>query len=134
MSETGKVKIQTYDFHGYEDSSAHKKVPEYVHEFGLAQNHFNKILVNRLRRIETENRELHIDIQELNDYYIQQIENLNDAMAQMAESANRTISELSDQINTLKKEVDRLRLSEKLNTNSIDRLMREVPGAIDVDI
>lgn len=122
MAEGRKVRIETYDPQEWQESSR-KRIPDSFHEFGIEQNKYNKIVVNRLRKIEAENRELHLQLQEQSDYFTKKIE-----------ESEATISDLYQKISDMKKEVDRLKLTAKLNTNSIDRLMKKIPDSIDIDI
>jgi seryl-tRNA synthetase len=129
MADTNKVKIETYKASEWERQNT-RKLPEFFHSFGIEQNRYNKTIVTRLRKAEAECRELHVDIQEVNDYYQQvfasydqQIDELHGLLAQMRE-----------EMEALKKENDRLRLTEKLNSNSIDRILKQLPGSIDIDL
>ena len=50
------------------------------------------------------------------------------------EESEATINDLYQKISDMKKEFDRLKLTAKLNSNSIDRLMKKIPDSIDIDI
>lgn len=122
MAEGRKVRIETYNPQEWNEGSR-KRVSESFHEFGIEQNRYNKIVVNRLRKVEAENRELNLQLQEQSDYFVMQLKEYEDM-----------IKELYGRMDEMKKELDRLKLTAKLNSNSIDRIIKKMPGAIDLDI
>lgn len=130
MAEGSKVRIETYDAEEWERQNNSKKVPPYINEFGIEQNRYNKIVVNRLRKAESECRELAAQMQEMNDYYQQQFASFDE----IVETLHSEIEELKSKLEEQKKETDRLRLTAKLNSNSIERIMKMLPGSIDIDI
>lgn len=140
MAEGKKVKIETYDTSEWERQGS-RKIAASVNEFGVEQNRFNKAMVNRLRRTENETRNLGADVQELNDNLQQQFAQYDEVIETMKKEYDEIVStlrkendEMKEQISDLKKECDRLRLTAKLNSGSIEKIMKLLPGSIDVDI
>jgi hypothetical protein len=122
MADGKKVRIETYNPEGYNES-ARKKVPVTFHEFGLEQNKYNRIVVNRLRRVESENRELNLELQRQSEHY-----------EQLLQEKDEQYAILQGQVDILGREISRLKLTAKLNSNSIDRLIKKIPQSIDIDI
>lgn len=112
MSEIKKVKIETYT--PDEDMKPkYKQELSSLTKFGIEQNKFNKIIVNRIRRVENENRNLKLEMWKMRDDYEERISSLEE-YAHLVQG----------QLESMGKMIDRLRLSEKLNSNSIDRLTK----------
>lgn len=136
MAENRKVKIETYNVDEW-DEVRYRKFPYHFHEFGIEQNKYNRIIVNRLRKAESENRQLNLDMQQQTEYYEQKMKQADEQAAVLQgqiDILTRQVEELIENVKILRKEADKMRLAEKLNTNSIDRIMRKLPDSIDVDI
>ena len=100
------------------------KTGQNVKEFGEAQNALNAalmqenaILKGRMTALEIELTKMHEQI----DLLTKRIEQLEEAQTENV----RRFSRAAESVKQVGKEVDRLRLTTKLNTNAIDRLSKK---------
>ena len=91
-----------------------KAWPRQIHVFGVRQNQVNRGTAARLRTLEVENRTLKLKIEQLE-------KELESAHVREKKSLGR-VAVLLDKMQA---EVDRLRLSAQLNSNAIDRIMKQ---------
>lgn len=96
----------------YKENSGFGKTGQNLKEFGEKQNAMNAQLTEKLELLTHQLGEALDRIAELE--------------AQQEKNQKRFVR-CAEEISELKKEVDRLRLTAKLNTNSIDRLAKSKP-------
>ena len=88
--------------------------PRQIHVFGMRQNQINRGTAARLRALEIQNRTLEIKIQRLEE----ELEGL-------AAREKKILGRVAAEMDTMQAEINRLRLSTQLNSNALDRILRQ---------
>ena len=88
--------------------------PRQIHVFGMRQNQINRGTAARLRALEIQNRTLEIKIQRLEE----ELEGL-------AAREKKILGRIAAEMDTMQAEINRLRLSTQLNSNALDRILRQ---------
>lgn len=88
--------------------------PRQIHVFGMRQNQINRGTAARLRALEIQNRTLDIKIQRLEE----ELEGL-------AAREKKILGRVAAEMDTMQAEINRLRLSTQLNSNALDRILRQ---------
>lgn len=115
----------------YEPMQGIGKTPQEVEAFGNAQNAFNAEILKELRIMHLQAnmlthhlKEAQDEIAHLKEEQVKYVLKLNQCKAEVESLTQQLEGENSRQteLEILRKEVDRLRLTAKLNTNAIERL------------
>ena len=125
-------KIKTFD--ESENEKGAFKTSKRLEHFGEKQNEYNVLLAEcilelkeRISRQELENEE-HIRLQKLDhEEHIRNLENTyKESTRRLEEDHEHKLNLCAKEIMALKTEIDRLKLTSKLNTNTIDRLVKNI--------
>lgn len=103
----------------YHAPSGLGKNSQAVREFGEKQNALNEALAEKLSTLEAENNSLYGQLAQANE----RIAALEDRLASLEQEQAKNIRRTVSDIAALEKEIERLKLTAKLNSNAIDRLM-----------
>ncbi len=115
----------------YEPMQGIGKTPQELETFGNAQNAFNAEILKELRIMHLQAnmlthhlKEAQEEIARLKEEQVKYVLKLNQCKAEVESLTQQLEGENSRQteLEILRKEVDRLRLTAKLNTNAIERL------------
>lgn len=102
----------------YEESSWEqqklKSWPRQIHVFGVRQNQINQGTAARLRALEIQNRTLEI-----------QIQRLEEELQATKDREKKILGRVAAEMDTMQAEINRLRLSTQLNSNALDRILRQ---------
>lgn len=120
----------------YESMQGIGKTGQALEKFGEEQNQLNQQLLKQIRILELQNHLLSRQMQEvqaelagLRETQVKNLLRLGRCEAEIEilrqEHEKRQNPEKSAELEQLKREVDRLRLTAKLNTNAIERLTRK---------
>ena len=95
----------------YEESSWEqqklKSWPRQIHVFGVRQNQINQGTAARLRALEI------------------QIQRLEEELLAAKEREKKILGRVAAEMDTMQAEINRLRLSTQLNSNALDRILRQ---------
>jgi len=90
-----------------------KSWPRQIHVFGTRQNQVNRGTAARLRTLEIENRTLKL-----------KMEQLEKELEAVQVREKKSLGRVAVMIDRMQAELDRVRLSNQLNSNAVDRLMK----------
>ena len=88
--------------------------PRQIHVFGLRQNQINLGTAARLRALEIQNRTLEIKIQRLEE-----------ELETLSVKEKKILGRVAAEMDAMQAEINRLRLSTQLNSNALDRILKE---------
>lgn len=95
------------------DQHREKEWPKTVHTFGVRQNQVNRGTAARLRTLEVENRTLQL-----------KVEHLEKELEAAHVREKKIFGRISLELDKIQAEIDRVRLSTKLNSNAVDRILK----------
>ncbi len=96
--------------------------PRPLHTFGVRQNQINRGTAARLRALEIQNRALEI-----------QAERMEKELEAYKERERNILGRVAAEMDKMEAEINRLRLSVKLNSNALERLIRGTQAAVGQD-
>lgn len=108
----------------YHAPSGLGKSTQAFREFGEKQNALNEALTERISTLEAENNTLYGQL----SHALERIAALEERLAaqEQEQALNiRRFGRCAADLDTVEKEVERLKLTSKLNSNAIDRLMKD---------
>lgn len=117
----------------YESVQGIGKTGQSLDTFGEAQNQFNADVLKELRIMQLQNNmllrqmtEAHAEIAKLKEDNVRYTLKLSKCQAELEslKQGVKTADKYQEELNGLKKEIDRLKLTARLNTNAIERLTR----------
>jgi hypothetical protein len=101
--------------------------PRQIHVFGMRQNQINRGTAARLRALEESRhfgrsaRAMHVSPSTLS----RQIQRLEEELEGLAAREKKILGRVAAEMDTMQAEINRLRLSTQLNSNALDRILRQ---------